>query len=65
MTYMLERPRTNRPFNRTDILSQMGETIFLPEAKIATPDKPREEVRPTPCESASYDQDPERWDGMS
>jgi hypothetical protein len=65
MAYMLERPRTRRPFNRTDILSQLGETIFLPEAKNLEPINPREQSRPTVCDNASYDEDPERWDGMS
>jgi hypothetical protein len=65
MTYMLERPRTRRPLNRSDILSQLGETIFFPEVKNVEPIKPRDLSRPTPCESASYDEDPERWDGMS
>jgi len=65
MTYMLERPRTRRPFNRTDILSQLGETIFFPEVKDSSPIKPREQTTPTTCESPSHDEDPERWDGLS
>jgi hypothetical protein len=65
MTYMLERPRTQRPFIRADILSQLGETIFFPELKNPKPPVAKPQSSSLACESASYEEDPERWDGMS
>ena len=63
MTHMLERPRVRRSFDRADILSQFGETICLAEMEIAAPKWP-EPVKPQ-CEKASWEEEPERWDGMS
>jgi hypothetical protein len=62
MTYMLERPRVRRPFERADILSRMGETICC--AEVPVPIRQREE-KPVKCDTPAWDEEPERWDGMS
>jgi hypothetical protein len=63
MTPLLDRPRQNRPFARADILSQLGETIFLPEVTPSSrPPKPTRVNRPT---TTVPDEDPERWDGLA
>lgn len=64
MTYMLERPRVRRPFDRADILSRMGETICMAELPECAPKSRADEPMPQP-QAASWDEEPERWDGMS
>jgi len=58
VTQLLDRPRKNRPFARADILSQLGETIFLPE--LISPSRPKPPEPP----KQHVDEDPERWDGL-
>jgi hypothetical protein len=64
MTYMLERPRVRRPFERADILSLMGETICLSEVPDRAPKRRPEETVPQ-VEAPCWDEEPERWDGMA
>jgi hypothetical protein len=63
MAHMLEYPRPCRVFARADILSNLGETICGMHFEIPTA-KRREEPKPQ-GESFEYEEDPERWDGMS
>jgi len=65
MTHMLERPRIRRPFHRADILSQLGETIFLPDQKVSTPKHREEPQQQCAIIEHEHEEDPERWDGMS
>jgi hypothetical protein len=61
MTQLLDRPHRKRPFARADILSRLGETIYVEEPTPATPPRPQQPTRQrTPCE-----EEPERWDGLA
>ena len=59
MTQLLDRAPRKRPFARADILSHLGETIFVEEpAPIAAPPQQPQQTR-------TRDEDPERWDGLA
>jgi hypothetical protein len=67
MAQLLERPRSRRPFTRRDILAEVGETICLPSEP---PAHVRREIparlpTPVPTPARTWDEDPERWDGLS
>lgn len=74
MTQMLTSAPRRRPFARADILSRLGETIYVaeleelagprPEVRRATPADPPV-VPPIVSVPEAWDEDPERWDGMS
>jgi hypothetical protein len=74
MAQMLTSAPRRRPFARADILSRLGETIFVAELEDLT--HPRPEIRralpvdppvapPIVAVPEAWDEDPERWDGMS
>ena len=63
MTHLLERLRPRRKFFKADILSRFGETICLPETEIAPP--ARELIQPPVIQERVWEEDPERWDGLS
>jgi hypothetical protein len=74
MAQMLTSAPRRRPFARADILSRLGETIFLAELEELTLRHP-EPCRASPpvppatppviALAEAWDEDPERWDGMS
>ena len=63
MTHLLERLRPRRKFFKADILSRFGETICMPETEIAPP--VREATKPPVIQERVWEEDPERWDGLS
>ena len=63
MTQLLERLRPKRKFSRVDVLSRFGETICLPDMEIPAP--VREKLPPPPTDNRAWEEDPERWDGLS
>ncbi len=63
MTHLLERLRPRRKFFKADILSRFGETICLPEMEIASP--AREQKKQSAIPARVWEEDPERWDGLS
>jgi len=70
MTQLLERFRPRKKFFKADILSRYGETICVPELPEIEPPRAREVVpvrkeAPAPLVESRWDEDPERWDGLS
>jgi hypothetical protein len=63
MTQMLERTRPQRKFSKIDVLSRFGETICLPQMELPAP--PRPQTRLPAVENRAWEEDPERWDGLS
>ena len=64
MTQLLDRATAKRKFSRIDVLSRFGETICLPPIELSTP--PREQSKPPAAvENRAWEEDPERWDGLS
>jgi hypothetical protein len=64
MTQLLDRARPKRKFFQIDVLSRFGETICLPPIETSTPQ--REQPRPPAViENRAWEEDPERWDGLS
>ena len=63
MTQLLERTRPQRKFSKIDVLSRFGETICLPPMELPAPPPPQ--TRPAVVENRAWEEDPERWDGLS
>ncbi len=63
MTHLLERLRPRKIFFKVDILSCFGETICLPEVEI--PDQVGEKRAQAIIEARAWEEEPERWDGLS
>ena len=65
MTHLLERLRPRKKVFKADILSRFGETICLPvESEIHITEQ--EIPKPTPLfRERAWEEDPERWDGLS
>jgi hypothetical protein len=63
MTPLLDRPKSKCCFAHVDILSQLGETIFLADLENSSLPEPHD----PPCLSTPrpMDEEPERWDGLS
>ena len=64
MTHLLTRLRPRKKFFKADILSRFGETICLPDLELP----PRAEQKPAPPvvqDCNPWEEDPERWDGLS
>jgi hypothetical protein len=64
MAHLLERLRPRKKVFKADVLSRFGETICLPQMEIPTP------VRQLPAppiveDRRAWEEEPERWDGMS
>jgi hypothetical protein len=64
MTHLLERLRPKRKFSKIDVLSRFGETICLPEMEIPAP-KVAQARSHAIVEDRAWEEDPERWDGLS
>ena len=64
MTHLLERLRPRKKVFKADILSRFGETICLPEMEIPTSlhDRP---APPVIEDRRVWEEEPERWDGLS
>ena len=65
MTQLLERFRPRKKVFRADILSRFGETICLPEPQITPVLRERPAPAPVMDERRVWEEDPERWDGLS
>jgi hypothetical protein len=65
MTQLLERLRPRKKVFKADILSRFGETICLPELSIPPVVRERPVAAPAVEERRAWDEDPERWDGLS
>ena len=74
MAQMLTSAPRRRTFARADILSRLGETIFVAELAELTRFSPEAKAKPAlqpPAVPAivpmpeAWDEDPERWDGLS
>lgn len=63
MTYLLERLRPRKKVFKADVLSRFGETICLNELEIPAPG--RDEKPPAPIDRHVWEEEPERWDGLS
>jgi hypothetical protein len=64
MTHLLERLRPRKKIFKADILSRFGETICLPDLEIPAPPQ-REKPKPPVGQERVWEEDPERWDGLS
>jgi hypothetical protein len=64
MTHLLERLRPRKKFFKADILSRFGETICLPDSEISSPAREKPAAQPI-VEQRAWEEDPERWDGLS
>ena len=64
MTHLLERLRPRKKFFKADILSRFGETICLPETQVV-PSECQKPAPPAIEERRAWDEEPERWDGLS
>jgi hypothetical protein len=65
MTHLLERLRPRKKVFKADILSRFGETICLPELEIPTPARQRPAPLPVAEDRRAWEEEPERWDGLS
>lgn len=65
MTPLVDRPQRKRPFACADILSQLGETIFLPDIEKSSRSQPHDPSKLEMAGKRIIDEEPERWDGLS
>jgi hypothetical protein len=64
MTHLLTRLRPRKKVFKADILSRFGETICLPELETPAPAS-RRPAPPVIEERRAWEEEPERWDGLS
>jgi len=65
MTQLLERLRPRKKVFKADILSRFGETICLPQMEIPTPLQEHPTSSPLVEDRRVWEEEPERWDGLS
>jgi hypothetical protein len=66
MTQLMDRARQKRRFSDADILSQLGETIFVADVEHPTVgQRSHPHAQRVPPKKVAVDEEPERWDGLA